>query len=291
MWDLLQRHRTALVLILALGLPLGSIYHHGRERPEPSVLESLLMKLTDPVHRTAHAVSSGTAGFLGEYLNLVDLGRENERVRRENRVLLGEAKRARKYERQNERLRTLLEFKQGKTDLNLIAARVIARDISPHYRVVKLSLDVGQSDAIGVGMPVVSHDGLVGRIVRVLEDSCEVMLIVDARSHVNVMVPGEGVTGVLSGVGDRNAYSARFRFLYKSEPITANDVVVTSGHDRVFPPGLEVGVITSARASQEEHYYVYEVGPRVNFSMLEEVFVVTNAMADLGPVGVTGESP
>ncbi len=93
------------------------------------------------------------------------------------------------------------------------------------------------------------------------------------------------MTGVLSGAGDRNAYSARFRFLYKSEPIEASDVVVTSGHDRVFPPGLEVGTITSTRASQEEHYYVYEVAPRVNFSMLEEVFVVTNAMAELGPVG------
>ena len=151
---------------------------------------------------------------------------------------------------------------------------------------MKPSLNVGADQAIEMGMPVVSHEGLVGRVVRVMDAACEVMLIVDARSHVNVMVPGKGVTGVLSGVGDRNAYSARFRFLYKSEPIEPSDIVVTSGHDRVFPPGLEVGSITSTRASQEEHYYVYEVAPRVNFSMLEEVFVVTNAMADLGPVGL-----
>lgn len=285
MWDLLQRHRTTIVLILALGLPLGSVYYHGQVRTELSPIEEVLLVITGPVHRASHAISSGTATVFERYLGLVDLAEENESVRRENRVLLGEAKRARKYERQNKRLRKLLEFKEGKSDLQLIGAKVIARDISPHYRVVKLSLDVGSADEVGMGMPVVSHEGLVGRVVRVMDDACEVMLIVDARSHVNVMVPGKGVTGVLSGVGDRNAYSARFRFLYKSEPIQPNDVVVTSGHDRVFPPGLEVGTITSERASQEEHYYVYEVAPRVNFSMLEEVFVVTNAMAELGPIG------
>jgi rod shape-determining protein MreC len=90
----------------------------------------------------------------------------------------------------------------------------------------------------------------------------------------NVRILGKGVTGTLTGAGVKNEYEAKFRFLYKNKPVMNGDVVVTSGHDQVFPSGLEVGRILSSEATQSGIYYLYDVTPTVNFSTLEEVFVL-----------------
>ena len=64
------------------------------------------------------------------------------------------------------------------------------------------------------------------------------------------------------------------RFLHRNKPLEKGDVIVTSGHDQVFPSGYEVGRIVSEEAVQSGIYYVYTVRPAVNFSTLEEVFVL-----------------
>ena len=55
---------------------------------------------------------------------------------------------------------------------------------------------------------------------------------------------------------------------------------MTSGHDRVFPPGIEVGYIRSLEERQRGLYYELQVVPAVNFSDLEEVLVVVGVVGD-----------
>ena len=99
----------------------------------------------------------------------------------------------------------------------------------------------------------------------------------------NVRIMGKGVTGTLTGAGVKNEYQAKFRFLYKNKSVSDGDVVVTSGHDQVFPSGLEVGRILSGESTQSGIYYLYDVTPTVNFSTLEEVFVLLGS--NLGESG------
>ena len=274
MRDLLIRYRTLIVCGLCLGLPLFSLYFHGKTNRAPNVIEESLVYVTSPVEHIASVLFGSIGGMWTDYVALVGVEEENRQLREENRVLLGEAKVAKRFRRENERLKSLLVFKEKNVDLSLAAARVIGRDISPHYRVVRLALDVGTEDQVTADMPVVTHEGVVGRVTRVSGGYSEVMLVVDARSNISVTIPGKGVSGHLIGIGDRNEYRARLRFLDQSKPIDTGDVVLTSGLDSVFPPGLEVGVITNAEQSQDGYYYVYQVTPSVNFSLLEEVFVV-----------------
>ena len=108
------------------------------------------------------------------------------------------------------------------------------------------------------------------------------MLAVDARSSVNVQVAGKGVTGNLQGTGDEEAYSAQLTYLHKAEALEEGDTIITSGHDRVFPPGIEVGYIRSLEERQNGLYYELQVVPAVNFSNLEEVLVVVGVVGDGG---------
>ena len=289
MRDTLQRYRTTLVSFLVLTLPLFSLYFHGKRRDGNTPFEAFLLAVTSPIQQVANTGFGSIKGVLSDYVLLVSVKKHNDELLAEREVLLGEALRAKKLLLENDRLKLLLDFKKQRTEIRTVAARVIGRDISPYFRVVKVDVDTGSEDGVDEGMPVVTHEGVVGRISNAGDSYSEVMLAVDARSQINVTIAGKGVTGVLVGKGDKNEYGGRFRFLHKSEPIEKDDTVVTSGHDKVFPPGLEVGYITSDVEHQDGLYYVYDVTPAVNFSTLEEVLIVVDRTADLPQPGAPAE--
>ena len=280
MRDTFRRYRTTAITFLVLTLPLFSLYFHGKRRAGNTPVETALLVMTSPVQAVAAEVMSTVEGVWSDYVWLVGLQEENDRLLREHEVLLGEALRAKKLLLENERLKKLLEFKKARTDIRTIAARVIGRDVSPYFRVVKVTLDTGTADDVQEGMPVITHEGVVGRISNTGAGWSDVMLAVDARSQINVTIAGKGVTGVLTGKGDRNEYGGKFSFLHRSQPVEKDDTVVTSGHDKVFPPGLEVGYVASDVERQDGLYYVYDVTPAVNFSTLEEVLIVVDRSPD-----------
>ena len=219
---------------------------------------------------------SGLSGVWSSYVALVDLKEDNRELKGENRLLTGEALRAKELGLENQRLRKLLEFKRERKDLKTVAAHVIGKDVSPYARVVRVAVDVGDADGIAEGMPVVANEGLVGRVGQVSGQYAEVMLTVDPRSSVNVKVAGKGVTGTLQGSQASSLYSARLLYLHKAEAVAIQDTLVTSGHDRIFPPGIEVGYIRSVEERQRGVYYEMQVTPAVNFSILEEVLIVVS---------------
>ncbi len=279
MFELLSKYHKLILSLLAMGLCVGSLYHHGKVRTEPSAFEQTMDRVTSPVQLLSDGLIGGVRNVWTSYVFLVGLNEENRVLQAENERLAGESRRGKRIRFQNERLKKLVGFKEKNSNLELVAARVIGRDISPHYRVLNLELDSGQDRKIREGMPVVTHEGVVGRVASVSGTTSKVMLVVDSRSTMNVRIAGKGVTGTLTGAGASNEYEAKFRFLYRSKPVVSRDVVVTSGHDQVFPSGLEVGRILEGGSGQQGLYYVYRVVPAVNFSTLEEVFVVTASEA------------
>lgn len=282
MRELFIRFRRMFFVGLAVVLPLFSLYYHGKMRSptRPSApttpIETSLIVVTSPVQALANTVTEWVGEMWSAYVDLVDVKEENEKLLQDNRVLFGEAMRAKKLQRENGRLQELLGFRETVRAERKIAARVIGKDVSPYFRVVKIVTDAGGDVGVAEGMPVVTHEGLVGRVAKVGLHYCEVMLAVDSRSQVNVKIGGKGVIGVLQGEGDENEYGARFRFLHRSEPVEEFDTVVTSGHDKVFPPDLVVGYVDGTDMRQDGLYYEYKVTPAVNFSTLEEVLILAD---------------
>lgn len=294
MREFFQRHRSALLAFLGLTLPLFLLFVHGRHPRKTTVVEVALMEVTGPVQQAASRALSGITGIWDGYVALVGLSEENASLREQIRELTEQADRVRQLEDENRQLRRMLEFGKERRELVTVGAHVIGKDISPYGRVLRVALDIGADLELLEGMPVVTPDGLVGRIHRVSGSFAEVMLTVDARSTVNVKAFGKGVVGTVTGVGSQTNYNARMSYLHRAEGLAPGDLLVTSGHDKVFPPNIRVGFIRAVEERQRGVEYELQVTPAVNFSDLELVQVIVDVrsqpVAEGAPDGA-GEVP
>lgn len=275
--DLFRRYRQTLLLSLALVLPVASMYFHGKERTESTWLERLLLAVTSPFTQMDHDALEATRKLGQRYVFLTTVEQRNETLEHENKVLLGEALKSRAIGEELQRVKELCEFKAEHHDFTTIPARVIGRDVSQFFQVMRIKIDVQGLAGVKEGMAVITDDGIVGRIDRMASDYADVMLVTDARSQVHATVPGKGVIGSVKGNGKRNEFNAQFVHLDRIDrnvPLAAGDAVLTTGHDRVFPAGLEIGHISDAAPTQSGPYQEFVLAPAVAYSTLEEVLIV-----------------
>jgi rod shape-determining protein MreC len=279
-----KRYKDWLVAVALIALPFFFLKANLSEGSRAGFLDRWLLQISAPVQWVAIQVATGVSAIVEEYVYLVDVHRENERLSYENARLKQQVSDLESLERENDRLRNMLVLRDELPGRK-ISGRVIAKDISPLFRVLRIRLDRGRDDLVQSGMPVVTTEGLVGQISRVADRFAEVMLSVDEGSAVDVIVQRTGSRGILRGTGDSDAYKARIQYLLRADEVRVGDTVYTSGLGRRFPPNLKVGTVTNVEKRDFGLYQQAEVVPSVNFSRLEEVFVLTEGARQTGPGG------
>jgi rod shape-determining protein MreC len=280
--ELLLRYRQTLVLGLALALPIASMYFHGKDRKETSVFERGLLTVTAPAQQATHDAIEGARGLLHGYVLLTEVESRNQALERENRILLGEALKSRSQAEELRRVKQLCDFRADRKELATVPARVVGRDVSQFFQVMRLQLDVEGQPGIKEGAAVITHDGVVGRIEKVSGSYADVMLVTDSRSQVHSTIPGKGVIGSVKGKGKKNEFAVQFVYLDRIDrtvPIAVGDAVLTTGHDHVFPAGLEIGHVAEAVGTQNGQYHEFLLAPAVTYATLEEVLIVTGYRA------------
>ncbi len=172
---------------------------------------------------------------------------------------------------QMEVLSALLDFSRAHPENRYMAAQVIGRDPSPFLRYILINR--GSDDGLRRGMPVVSAEGLVGRVAAVTANAARVQLITDPSTRINVKVQPSGAEGLVLGsiTGEISLDQVSLE-----AHIQPGDVVVTSGLGGLFPPNIVIGQITGVRRLEFELFQRASVQPVVNFSRLEIVLVITN---------------
>jgi rod shape-determining protein MreC len=136
----------------------------------------------------------------------------------------------------NERYQALLGLKTD-PPIPMAAARIVTDSRGP-FANSRLA-DAGSEKGIRPGNPVMSENGLVGRIVGVTEGASRVLLLTDVASRTPVMIDRTNARAILTGDGGPNPQLAYLRGL---DPVKSGDRVLTSGDGGVFPRGLPVGV-------------------------------------------------
>jgi rod shape-determining protein MreC len=122
-------------------------------------------------------------------------------------------------------------------------------------------------------MPVITPDGVVGRINRTTGDTSDILLSVDPRSAIDVVLPRSGGRGILRGKPGENGYRCAIEYLMQGEQAKEGDAVVTSGLGG-FPRDLPVGKVTRVARNAAGQSQELEVSPDVDFARLSEVLVV-----------------
>jgi rod shape-determining protein MreC len=240
----------------------------------------VLIQVGSPVQYVAEWAADGVTGVIEDYIYLVDvkadndhLRAENDRLKREMRTLRADAQRA--YE-----LEALLGLRE-RLATETRSARVIAKDISPSFRVVRLAVDEGAQAGLRAGMPVVSNEGLVGQIRRVSGRFADVLLTIDPESRVDVVV-GEGrARGRLEGLGERGRYRCRVQFDLPDDEVEVGDEVFTSGLGKKFPASILIGHVSKIGDREFGLHQEGEVTPAVDFTRLDDVLILTSGPKDV----------
>ncbi len=180
-------------------------------------------------------------------------------------------------------LSALVNFARANPSYTYKAATVIGRDPSPFLRYV--IINVGSNDGIRPGMPVVTDQGLAGRVDAVIAEAARVQLITDPGSAVNVSLQASKTDAILIGsvTGDLS-----LDMIPQDAGVQAGDVVLTSGLGGDYPPNLLVGQVVSVRKLATELFQQAAIQPNVDFNRLQFVLVITNFKpVDITPLIVT----
>jgi rod shape-determining protein MreC len=275
-----------------------------------------------PVRDVHLTVSSPVEGLLRDAANPLDdiyssitnrgsLVRENEELRAQLEELQAQLAEQQGNEQTIQSLEEALGVRARRPDDQLLAAKVVAQDVSGQKRMIAIAR--GASDGVEVGMVVMSGGGsLVGTITDVYESYAWVQLITDPDSAVNAQVntnveqPRPVATpGVITG-GDESpapAPSASPAASGEPEPtavrgvlkgdlrpnvildllpadaqVEAGDLVVTSGLGGNYPPGVLIGAVESIQQRPESAFTKASVVPAAKLSSLETVLVLINFM-------------
>ena len=169
---------------------------------------------------------------------------------------------------ENERLRSLLDFKKS-TPYKTIAARVIARDSTDWRRAIIISK--GATHGIKTAMPCATTKGLIGSVVEVGPTSSKVMLINDPNSRVGVIVEPSRESGVLTGSLEG---LSKVIYLSLDAKIEKGNGVLTAGFSHLFPKGLAVGEVTEVGVERTGLYKYAVVDPFEDMNKIEEVICI-----------------
>ncbi len=177
-------------------------------------------------------------------------------------------------------LAALVDFSLARSENTYKAAAVIGRDPSPflHYVII----NAGSNDGILRGMPVVTDQGLIGRVDAVIADAARVQLITDPASKVNVRLQNAETEASLVGsvTGD-----VTLELIPQDVTVEPGDLVLTSGLGGGYPPDLIIGQVVNVRSRDFDLFQQATVQPVVDFNRLQIVLVIINFKpVDISPL-------
>ena len=176
---------------------------------------------------------------------------------------------------EGKRLETLYRFSQQYA-AKTIAAQVIATSGSDSSHI--LTLDKGSHDGLKADMPVITPDGIVGKLRDVFPFTSQLLLINDPTSGAGVILQSTRIHAILRGSPQGRIV---INNLTADSRVKPGEVVLTSGGDRVFPRGLPVGTIESIVPDvNNQPFTLITLKPAADINRLEEVLIVTGT----GPV-------
>lgn len=270
-----RRFRDVTLVAALLAVPFFFLNANLKQPTRTNALDRLVLQASAPIQWVATQIARGVSNVIEEYVYLVDVGRDNERLRYENAHLRQDSLRLQAEAQENQRLRDALGFREQMSS-ELLTAQVISKETSANFRVIRLSLDRGERDRVQPNMPVISPEGVVGRIRRTWGHSnySDVLLLVDSSFALDVVIQRNGARGVLRGTGETDQYLCRLQYLLRADEVRVGDLIYTSGHGHDFPANLLVGRVKSVVTRNFGLYQEVTVEPSVNFSTLEEVQIL-----------------
>ncbi len=265
----LKEYRFYITLFLFLLIPIIALDTQSRNPRDYRFHDHVVLKVTYPIQTAVSWLIEWSVGSYQSYIYLWNVRNLNTVLFEENRKLLGTISNLKETQNENQRLRELLNFRE-KFKLQSTVARVVARDVSTEFRAIRVNR--GEKAGIRKGMAVVTHEGIVGRVLRTTDTTSDIVTILDLLSAVDTIVERSRARGVVEGLTEE---LCQLKFVLRTDDIQIGDILVSSGLGGIYPKGIPVGVVSKVKKKLFGISQDVEVRPSVDFTKLEEVLIVT----------------
>ena len=279
----IRRRRAALATFVALSLVLVSAYFgegpsgllHGVQRGAQEVLA--------PIESGASKVFKPFRDLFTWVGDAFDATDENKRLKKELAQARTELARARTAMRENEQLRGMVGLQRESgfpRNTEPVTARVIARSTTDWSSTIQINK--GTDDGVRPDQPVITGDGLVGKVAQASGGTATVQLITDGESNVSAAIVPDGASGVIrTPVGDPD--DLQLDFVRKAEGIRKGQTVITSGFrsgrlQSLYPRGIPIGTVRAVDRDELETYQRVHVDPFADFRRIDVVQVLTGGL-------------
>lgn len=266
--------RTPWLLIGLLLVHFALMAYDAREQDTKQlVVRTWMQAIAAPIQQLVTGIGGSGFTFFQDIAAMRTAVAENDVLKTRVGEMQVEMSAKQGLEAENERLRGLLDLKNTSTT-KTVPAQVIGRDPSAWFDTVIINR--GQLSGVDLSMPVVTSDGLVGRVVAVSAVTSQVQLLSDDKSAVYGIVGQIGTSnafGSVRGIGGGKGL-LEMRYVPGTEPVEIGTIVTTTGQDGIYPAGLKIGEVTEVRAGSITAPQTVYLKQSAKIEALQEVSVL-----------------
>jgi rod shape-determining protein MreC len=234
-------------------------------------IRSVFFVIFSPFQKVAYGLTFEISEIKNFLSSIGQLKKENENLIKENREFLAEKSRLEEMGRENEMLRQDLKL-LPRDKFNLEGGSVISQDF--YGQGDWIEIDKGSSNGIEKEMPVIVDSGiLIGKIGEVYPTTSKVILLSNPDSAVNAVDSKTDSKGVVRG---EYGLGIIMDMVLQSESLNQGDDIITSGIGKGFPRGLLIGKVQEIGSSGDRLFKRAIISSPVDFSRLRFVFVIKN---------------
>ena len=266
-----KRERIAWVFAPLLILHLVLLSLQIEDSSGTILLKTWTLRIQSPVFAVGGSVFGGMKQAWHDYVWLIGARDENRQLKETVSRLSFLNRTYEEARLENERLRGLVAMNESianDADFSILGARVSAR--TPEYLANILYVNRGSKHGVRANAPVISGNGIVGRVILVTELYSQVQLITNPDASIGAMLSESRTPGILTGTGDE---LLTMNYISNILPVKTGEVVLSSGLDGIFPKGIVIGeVVVSERGN--DIFREIKVKPAIDLVRLEEVVIL-----------------
>lgn len=264
-----DRRQRAILNIIVLLISFVGVAKRSQTLDKTSAFENILIDSFAPIQTSVTSIRTEVSDFFDHYVANISASQKNVDLRRRVAELESQINTFEELEKENKRLKNLLQFGEG-IGYKKVLAQVVAWDASSDYRVIRINK--GLVDGVRLQSPVVTSQGLVGYIYRLTDHFADILTVLDNNNRVDGLVQRVRAHGIVEGFNNEKSI---MKYVSRAEPIILGDIVLTSGLGNIYPKGIQVGTVSRIERESYGITQNVEITPAVDFGRLEEVIILT----------------
>ncbi len=259
--------KKAILIVFLLILPVF-LMTLDRSKTEGNLIFRSFFFINSKIQSVYHSFTSSIHQTADTYLNLIHTKKQNRNLIVENKQLKSSLALMKETQKENERLKTILNFKET-NKIKFTVAQVVGRDPISEYQLI--TVNRGRNHGIKKNMIVINEKGVIGYVFRLLDDFSQVILLTDPHAVIPAVIQRSRTHGIVEG---SNKNVCKLKYLKRRDDVKIGDIIVTSKLNRLSVEGFPIGTVTDIKKQQYGLTQEITITPFINPSQLEEVFIV-----------------